>query len=138
MDAAGHLTDATLQRLCLRLETLRSQSHAVRHLNLFSHIQQAVALIGGHVLGTGMRRAIHMTLPDGRNIVIYPTVGVPTAFTLYEAATYAPDDSVAVVYDHVGLRRQWVDHLDWLGDYIRVARWVKTSEVSWSFADWER
>jgi hypothetical protein len=138
IDASGYLTDAAMQRICMRLEILRSQSHAVRNLNLFSHIQQAVELIGGQVVGTGMHRAIYITLSDSRNVVIYPTIGVPTAFTLYEAAAFAPDDSVAVVYDHVGLRRQWLDHLDWLGQYIHVARWVRASEVSWSFADWER
>jgi hypothetical protein len=139
INASGYLTNAALQRICMQLEILRSQSHAVRNLNLFSHIQQAVELIGGKVVGTGMRRAIYITLSDSSKVVIYPTVGVPTAFTLYEAATFAPDErSVAVVYDHVGLRRQWLEHLDWLGQYIRVARWVKASEVSWSFADWER
>ncbi|MCO1381917.1 hypothetical protein [Burkholderia multivorans] len=67
----------------------------------------------------------------------YPTVGVPTSTTLHDASINSPDRSVAVVFDHVGLHPRWLGHLDWLGDHIRTARWVKASEAGWQFADWE-
>ena len=31
---------------------------------------------------------------------------------------------------------RWLGHLDWLGQHIHSARWVKASEAGWQFADW--
>lgn len=70
----------------------------------------------------GSNRAVHIRLPDGRAVVVYPTVGVPTSTTLHEASTNSPDQSVAVVYDHVGLHPRWLGHLDWLGSKTSIPR----------------
>lgn len=133
----GRLKDEAVTRICLQLEAVRSQSHAVRNLNLVSNIRNAVEQIGGRVAGVGLNKAVYVRLPDDRDVVVYPTVGVPTSMTLHDAATNAPGRSVAVVYDPVGLHPSWLRHLDWLGSQIRSARWVKASEAAWRFADWE-
>lgn len=133
----GRLADGAVERICLQLEEVRSQSHAVRSVNLVSNLRNAIETIGGQIIGVGSNRAVHIRLPDGRAVVVYPTVGVPTSTTLHEASTNSPDQSVAVVYDHVGLHPRWLGHLDWLGRYIHSARWVKSSEAGWQFADWE-
>jgi len=133
----GQLAIGAIDRVCTQLEVVRGQSHAVRTLNLFSKLQQAVECIGGTVAGVGVHNAVHLTLPDGKDIVVYPTVGVPTALTLNDAADSAPGRSVAVVYDHIGLHQRWLDHLAWLGKNINAARWVRASEAAWAFAGWE-
>lgn len=135
-NASGRLVDAALSRICTHLEGVRSQSLAVRNLNLVSNIRGSVERIGGSVEGVGRHRAIYVRLADGRAVVIYPTVGVPTSVTLHEAATRSPSGSVAVVYDHVGLHPSWQGHLDWLGKEIRSPRWIRACEVAWQFADW--
>lgn len=135
--ATGRLADGAVESICLQLEAVRSQSHAVRSVNLVSNLRNAVETIGGQVAGVGLNKAVYIQLPDGRDVVVYPTVGVPTSTTLHEASTNSPDRSVAVIYDHVGLHPRWLGHLDWLGDHIRTARWVKASEAGWQFADWE-
>lgn len=133
----GRLADETITRICLQLEAVRSQSHAVRNLNLVSSLRYAIEKIGGTVEGVGPNKAVYLRLADGRKVVAYPTVGVPTSTTLHEAMTNAPDQSVAVIYDHVGLNPNWLVHLDWLGTHIKTPRWVKASEAAWEFADWE-
>jgi hypothetical protein len=135
--STGRLADEAVTRICLQLEAVRSQSHAVRNLNLVSNIRNAVEQIGGHVAGVGLNKAVYVCLADGRDIVVYPIVGVPTSMTLHEATNNAPDQSVAVVYDPVGMHPNWLGHLDWLGSNIHTARWVKSSEAAWQFADWE-
>ena len=135
--ATGQLTDVTITRIGDRLEVLRGQSHAVRNLNLFSKIQQALTSINGTVRGVGTHNAIHATLPNGTDIVAYPAVGVPTSVTLQDAVTCASGRSVAVVYDHCGLHPQWLDHLRWLGTNIPAARWIQASDAAWDFAGWE-
>ena len=133
----GRIAEVAVERICLQLEEVRSQSHAVRSVNLVSNLRNAIQSIGGQVVGVGANRAIYAQLPDGRNVVVYPTVGVPTSSTLHDASTNSPDQSVAVVYDHVGLHPKWLGHLDWLGEHIHSAKWVKASEAGWQFADWE-
>jgi len=135
--ATGRLADSAVERICLQLEEVRSQSHAVRSVNLVSNLRNAIQTIGGQLVGVGPNKAVYIRLPDGRNVVVYPTVGVPTSTTLHDASTNSPDQSVAVVYDHVGLHPRWLTHLDWLGQHIHSARWVKASEAGWRFADWE-
>lgn len=135
--ATGRLADDAVDRICLQLEEVRSQSHAVRSVNLVSNLRNSIQMIGGQVIGVGSHKAVYIQLPDGRNIVVYPTVGVPTSTTLHDASSNSPNQSVAVVYDHVGLHPRWLGHLDWLGQHIRSARWVKASEAGWQFADWE-
>lgn len=133
----GRLNDEALNRICIQLEEVRSQSQAVRTVNLVSNVRNALETIGGQLIGVGVHRGMHIRLPDSREIVVYPTVGVPTSATLHDAATNSPNQSVAVIYDHVGLHPRWLGHLNWLGENIRSARWVKASEASWQFADWE-
>ena len=133
----GQLAEPAINRICTQLEFVRGQSHAVRSLNLFSNLRQAVECIGGKVVGVGVHNAIYLTLPDGKNIVVYPTVGVPTSMNLNEAVDRAPGQSVAVVYDHIGLHEGWLKHLAWLGKHIQAVRWVRASEAAWAFAGWE-
>jgi hypothetical protein len=135
--ATGLLVDEAITRICLQLEAVRSQSHAVRHLNLVSHLRHHIERIGGNISGVGLKKAVYIRLANGRDVVIHPTVGVPTSMTLHEAVIHAPDHSVAVVFDPVGLHPAWLEHLDWLGRHIQTARWVKSTEAAWQFAGWE-
>lgn len=109
----GRLTDGAIGGICLQLETVRSQSHAVRNLNLVSNLRHAIEQIGGTVMGVDLNNAVYVRLADGKDIVVYPTVGVPTSTTLHDATTNPPDQSVAVIYDPVGLHKTWLGHLDW-------------------------
>lgn len=134
--ASGRIGDHAIDRICLQLEAVRSKSHAVRTINLVSNLRIGIDTIGGEVIGMGIGRGIRVRLPDDRIIVVFPTVGVPTSTTMHEASMNSPDESVAILYDHVGLHPQWLSHLDWLGQYIQATRWVKACEVGWQFADW--
>jgi hypothetical protein len=135
--ATGQLAGAAIDRICTQLEFVRGQSHAVRSLNLFSNLRQGVERIGGTIAGVGVHNAVYLTLPDGKEVVVYPTVGVPTALTMNEAVVHAEGRSAGVVYDHIGLHQKWLEHLSWLGKNIRAARWVRASEAAWTFAGWE-
>nr|WP_063574202.1 toll/interleukin-1 receptor domain-containing protein [Luteibacter rhizovicinus] len=132
----GRIEQDAIERICTQLEVVRSQSHAVRHLNLVSGLRNAIQSIGGRLLGVGAQKGIHIALPDKRRVVVYPTVGVPTSSTLHEACINSPEETTAVLFDHVGLHPRWLEHLDWLGGQVTAARWIKASEASFRFADW--
>ncbi|MBB5207899.1 hypothetical protein HNQ52_001428 [Chiayiivirga flava] len=135
--SSGRISDAAIERICAQLEAVRSQSHAVRTVNLVSNIRNAVELIGGRFIGVGPCNRVHLQLPGDRQVVVHPAVGVPTSTTLHEASGLLSDDPTAIVFDHVGLHPTWLDHLDWLGKHIKSVRCIKASDAGWEFADWE-
>jgi TIR domain len=134
--STGCLADSAIERICTQVEAARSEGIAVRHVNMVGRIQNEVERIGGRLQGIGPRKAVYLQLADGRDVVAYPTIGVPTSVTLHDAATHAGGNPPAVIYDHVGLLPSWVKHIDWLGEHVKTARWVKACEAGWQFADW--
>ncbi|PTR00277.1 TIR domain-containing protein [Paraburkholderia sp. GV068] len=137
VQGSGRVSADAIEKICLQLEMVRSQGYAVRNLNLVSKLRLAVETIGGAFVGVGPHKAVHVSLPDSRPLIVHPAVGVPTALTLHEATTHTPDSTSAVMYDPVGLHPEWQAHLDWLGGQIRTVRWMKVEEAAWRLADWE-
>lgn len=136
--ATGRLVDDAVMRVCMQLEVARSRGVAIRSLSLISRIEAEVKRIGGAITGVGPHRAVYIRLTDDRDVFAYPTLGVPTSNSLHEATMrHRSGDSVAVVYDHVGLHEQCLSHIKWLGEHIRVARWVGAEEIAWQLANWE-
>jgi hypothetical protein len=134
--STGRLVESAIERICTQVEAARSEGIAVRHVNMVGRIQNEIETIGGRLQGIGPHKAVYLQLADGRDVVAYPTIGVPTSVTLHDAVTHAGNSPPAVVYDHVGLLPSWVKHIDWLGEHVKTARWVKACEAGWQFADW--
>lgn len=134
--STGRLADSAIDRICTQVEAARSEGIAVRHVNMVGRIQNEIERIGGRLQGIGPHKAVYLQLADGRDVVAYPTIGVPTSVTLHDATIHAGDSPPAVIYDHVGLLPSWVKHIDWLGEHVKTARWVKACEAGWQFADW--
>ncbi|MFC3677765.1 toll/interleukin-1 receptor domain-containing protein [Ferrovibrio xuzhouensis] len=141
LDAGGNISLTKVTEICNAVERLRCLSHAVRNLNIVSHLKKAAECVGGQLKAVGRNSAVHIELPSGGGeIIVYPQVGVPTSRSLQEAHGYAISRTTlvpAVVYDHLGLDPAWQGHLDWLGDQVQAVRWLKLERAAWSFADWE-
>lgn len=133
---SGRLSENALQRISLQLEIARGRSHAVRRLNLFSALKRDVECVGGSVTGVGLHNAVLIRLADGREVITYPTLGVPTSMTMNEAIEHAEGRETAILFDHIGLQENWLHHLTWLGTNIPAVRWVRSSEAAWCFAGW--
>ena len=136
-ETTGRIGESVISRICYELEALRSESVAVRHLNLVSGLQLALGRIGGRVDGVGVHKGIHVQLPNGTRLVVYPAIGNPTSVTLHEAAEQSRESESAVLYDHVGLHAKHLGHLDWLSGYISKVRLIKACEAAWQFAGWD-
>lgn len=132
----GKLVDEVLDSICSTLESLRVESHATRNVTMVSKLRNDIEQIHGEIIGIGAHKAVQIRLANGSEVVVYPTVGIPTSTTLHDASTNSPDQTVAVLYDHIGIHRPWITHLEWLGSHIRPVRCVKLSEAAWEFADW--
>ncbi len=133
----GRLTDQAVDRIGDKIEQLRSKSVAMRNVALVSAIHSAVDSLGGKVLQLGAMRRIEIELPRGKRIFAYPAVGVPSASILHEIANHAESKPAAIVYDRLGIREQWVEHLNWLGLHVPEVRWIQATEAAWDLAGWD-
>lgn len=131
------LQPAALDRVCDRLEDFRSLAHATRHLGIVGAVEDAVAKIHGRVEGMDAHRAMQIRLRSGKQLIVQPTVGVPTAVTLQQILERAGKLDSAIVYDHVGIKSSWITHMSWLAASIKGARWIKSTEAAWDLAGWE-
>jgi len=137
----GTISQEKVVEICTAVERTRCLSHAVRNLNIISHLKDAAECVGGTLRAIGRNSAAHIELPNGDGeIIVYPQVGVPTSRALHDAHGYAIARTKlvpAVVYDHIGLHPSWQEHMDWLGEHVRAVRWLKLEDAAWRFADWE-
>ncbi|KQT42427.1 MULTISPECIES: toll/interleukin-1 receptor domain-containing protein [unclassified Methylophilus] len=134
----GLLEEGALENVCLKLKEIRSQNHAIRSVNIISNLRIAIQAIGGKMLGVSTNRAMHMQLPAGQFLTVYPTFGVPTPVLLDEALnhTSSPEQSVAVIYDPIGMCQKGLHYLDWLNTHAQPDSWIKVTEASQQFEHW--
>ncbi|WP_312976448.1 toll/interleukin-1 receptor domain-containing protein [Stutzerimonas nitrititolerans] len=135
--ADGQLSNEAVQRICRQLEAVRSQSHALRTMSLIESVRNAIEQIEGQVNGVGPGRLMQVTLRNGRQLSVQPTLGIPTAVTLQETLLRAGHDNCAVVYNHYGMMKSWQEHLEWLAQRVGGSRWIRQSDAAWDFAGWD-
>lgn len=137
LSASGVLADSAIQRICVQLEAVRCLSHATRQLSMISAVQSAIERVEGTFHGIGLNRSMHISLRSGKQLHVQPVIGVPTAHTLQHSMEQSGGNSCAVVYDHFGIRSDWVSHLNWLAEQIEGAKWIRQTDCSWEFGGWE-
>lgn len=138
---SGPVVADKIDEIALKVESVRSRSIAARYMSITGRLRADVERIGASFKGIGAHRAIAIKLIDDRTIWAYPVVGVPTAETLHDIANKA---SVAdqrevpvLVYDDIGIRDTWSEHLQWLEDNIKAVRGLKITQAGWMLAAWE-
>jgi hypothetical protein len=130
----GELAVSAIDRICLQIEQVRTLSHAVRHVSVIQSVMNAVKKINAQIDGIGPNKIIYITLKSGKKMLIQPHIGIPDALTLQATLESAGALESAIVYDHLGLKSSWVNHLTWLGENVQGAQWVKSTEAAWHFA----
>jgi hypothetical protein len=135
--ADGSLAASAIGRISEQLEAVRSLSHATRQLSMITAVQSAVELVEGNLIGVGANRTMLLKLRSGRDVLVQPTIGIPTSLTLQDTLERAGDIDSAVVYDHFGMKKSWQAHLDWLASKVTGSRWMKRTEVAWDIGGWE-
>jgi hypothetical protein len=137
----GPIADRKVEQIVLAVESLRSRSVASRYMSITGKLRAEVERVGGEVTGIGAHRAITIRLDDGRTIWAYPVVGIPTAELLNDVADKARNanqgETPMLVYDHVGIGKQWRTHLEWLDENIASVRAVPVADAGWKLPAWE-
>ncbi|MFM2597712.1 toll/interleukin-1 receptor domain-containing protein [Vibrio fortis] len=138
---SGPLTNKIIDEIALRVESIRSRSIAARYMSITGRLRAEVERIGASFEGVGAHRAIAIRLIDDRKLWLYPVVGIPTAETLNDIAmkaqSNASTEAPVLVYDDLGIRKAWCDHLQWLNENIKAVRGLKVTHAGWELAGWE-
>lgn len=135
LEASGKLTPEKADSLVPLLERLRSRSIASRYRTITGKLQAEATKVGAEIDGVGAHRAIGVKLFNGHRVWAFPIIGVPTAETLNDIATKSAGAGEGrlpiLLYDHLGIRGPWLDHLKWLDDHIAAVKVLRVSEVGW-------
>ncbi|MCZ4290363.1 toll/interleukin-1 receptor domain-containing protein [Hoeflea alexandrii] len=138
LGADGPIVDATADSIAVRVERLRSMSIAARYMSITGKLRADVEKIGGAIEGIGAHRAMAVRVLNDQLVWAYPVVGIPTAETLNDIVKKAKraeqDNSPILVYDHIGIRPAWIEHLSWLDEQIKSVRAIRVSEAGWALA----
>ncbi|WP_318492530.1 toll/interleukin-1 receptor domain-containing protein [Photobacterium leiognathi] len=138
---SGTLTNKVIDEIAIRVESIRSRSIAARYMSITGRLRAEVERIGASFEGVGAHRAIAIRLINDKKLWLYPVVGIPTAETLNDIAmkaqSNASKEAPVLVYDDLGIRKAWSDHLQWLNENIKAVRGLKVTHAGWELAGWE-
>jgi hypothetical protein len=137
--ADGPIAEESVDRIIDAVENLRSRSVAARLMSIVGKLRAEAHVVGAEVGSIGIHRAIPILLTNGKRLYAYPVVGVPTADMLNDVANKAQNagqgTDALLVYDHLGIKPAWLDHLKWLDDNIDVVRAIRVREASWALTE---
>ena len=128
------LKAATLETAGLAIEKARSRGIALRSSELNNAVIVAAQKIDGRFFALGPKRTIVVELYSKHKVLIFPSIGVPTAEHLHEASLLDADGSRRVVFDDSGVSRRTQGHLDWLDGQVKSARLMRKGNAAWELA----
>ncbi len=139
--AHGRLSDKATAQILSSVERVRSESVGHRYKLLAGKLGIAVKSIGGEFEGVGAHRAMSLRLPDQSKVWAYPVVGVPTAEVMNDIsdkAEGAQQNGVPIlVYDEIGLKETWRQHLKWLDSNLDAVKAIRVHEAASALASLE-
>lgn len=121
----SYLNPNTITKITSQVESLRARSLASRQDNIITEFIASSNRVGKKA-DLQSEKFITIQRSDGKELVIIPTVGVPQAFTYNqseELVARIKSKNVAgayLLFDHRNIREKWIEHLDWLDNYLPV------------------
>ncbi|WFB67456.1 toll/interleukin-1 receptor domain-containing protein [Chryseobacterium sp. WX] len=121
----GRLKKDILPEILNLVESSRARNLASRQDALITDFTQA-ASDNKQEVNLQYSRYITQQLPNGKSKVYIPTIGVPQSINchnsqkLIEKIESRQIESITLIYDEMSIRNYWLEHLDWLNDYLEI------------------
>ena len=115
----GYLSTETIKRIISGVESLRARCLAARQFNIIKEFISVVSKTDAAITIEPAKYLI-VTKKNGELLLFIPTIGIPQAFSYYQADQIAKKISagnvvgVYLLYDHLYIRKEWLAHLAWL------------------------
>jgi hypothetical protein len=132
----GRLEIKKVAEIVNLVESVRARNLAARQDALITEFTQA-ANDNNVEVNLQFSRYITENLKNGKRRVYIPTIGVPQSINCFNSErlikTIEKDevDSIHLIYDEMSIRDYWLEHLDWLNDYLKVQTIKKLNFNEW-------
>lgn len=126
-----YLSPDAVARVVSTAESLRARSLAARQFNMVKEFIAIVSRTGAPVTVEPAKYLV-VTKRNGDLLIIVPTIGIPQAFSYYQADLVTKTietgkvADVYLLYDHLYIRDEWLAHLTWLEQSFNVGFKIKT------------
>ena len=130
---SDYLTDDAIKEIIAMSESLRARSLAARQDNIITEFISVASKLSIPIQ-LHPEKFILVTRKDGKKVIVIPTVGVPQAFTYHQSEELVNKiksekiTATYLLYDHINIRQKWLNHLDWLNQYL-VVKSIKVIEI---------
>lgn len=134
----GKLKDNTLSEIIALVESSRARNLASRQDSLITDFTQA-ANDNNVDVNLQYSRYITQRLANGKLKIYIPTIGIPQSINcqnsqkLIRKIEEKEIESITLIYDEMSIRNYWLEHLDWLNDYLEV-KTLKKMEFNREFS----
>ena len=134
-DSNSILTEDSISAICKKVESVRARNMAARQDNLVGEFI-AEAKRNGHQIVQEYKYLIEHK-KDGSLCVFIPAVGVPQSYDCYMSLSFRdllsnPATQTYLIYDDLRIRRDWINHLEWLNSSSLEVKTIMKNE----FATW--
>lgn len=133
-DANNRITDNAINTILLTVESVRARNLAARQDNLIGEFV-AEAQKNNHYLIQEYQYLVE-TLDNGTMRLFIPAIGVPQSYDCYDSLRFRKildNENIAVylIYDDLCIRKQWIEHLEWLNMSLEVKTIKKKDFALW-------
>jgi hypothetical protein len=125
-----------VEQLVMNVESLRARNLASRQDSLITEFTN-IATIHGKKVNLQPERFITEDLGDNKRRIFIPLIGIPQSIDCNQHAELKKEidefdiESIYLIYDDVSIREKWLNHLDWLNDYLDIKTLKKQNFNTW-------
>ncbi|HFK5595162.1 TPA: toll/interleukin-1 receptor domain-containing protein [Elizabethkingia anophelis] len=132
----GKFKKPTIHNIINSVEGARARNLASRQDALITEFTQAAR--NNHIDVTlQYNRYVTESLPDGKRNVYIPTIGIPQSINCHNSQKLISKieanevKAIHLIYDDLSIRNYWLEHLDWLNNYLEIKTIKKQNFNHW-------
>lgn len=132
----GRLKQNTVTTVVTLVESARARNLAARQDALITEFTQA-ARNNKVEVNLQYSRYITQDIYKGKRIVYIPTIGIPQSINCQKSQKLITKiesdeiESIHLIYDEMSIRDYWLEHLDWLNNYLEIQTIKKQTFNHW-------
>ena len=125
-----------VEQLVMSVESIRARNLASRQDSLITDFTN-IATMHGKKVNLQPERFITEDLGDNKRRIFIPLIGIPQSIDCNQHAELKKEilefdiDSIYLIYDDVRIRQKWLNHLEWLNDYLDIKTLKKQNFNTW-------
>lgn len=138
----GRLKSDILPEILNLVEGVRARNLASRQDSLITDFTQSAH---NNAIDVNLQYSRYITqdLSNGKRAVYIPTIGIPQSINCHNSQKLISKietndiESIHLIYDEMSIRNYWLEHLDWLNNYLEIKTIKKQNFNNW-FLDFKK